>query len=101
MRLRLDSTLYQAALLRDFPLSLGMVEILVRATIKLATSHPGFDRGRSFSPNRMNTARDQCILSQFITAKMHQAVMTAEAIKDGWLVLCRLVQFPRMRGLIN
>jgi hypothetical protein len=47
MRLRLDSALYQAAPLRDFPLSLGMVETLVRAPISLAAPLPGFDGGRS------------------------------------------------------
>jgi hypothetical protein len=101
IRLRLDSALYQAAPLRDFPLSLGMGRILVRAPVKMAASRPGFGGGRSFSPSRMNTASDRCIPSQFITAKTHQAVVTAEAIKAGWLVLCRLVQFPRARGLID
>jgi hypothetical protein len=51
--LRLDSALYQAAPLRDFPLSLGMGRILVRAPVKMAASRPGF------SPSRMNTASDR------------------------------------------
>jgi hypothetical protein len=93
--LRLDSALYQAAPLRDFPLSLGMGRILVRAPVKMVASRPGF------SPSRMNTASDRCNPSQFIAAKTHQAVVTVEAIKAGWLVLCPLVQFPRTRGLID
>jgi hypothetical protein len=102
--LRLDSALYQAAPLRDFPLSLGMGRILVRAPVKMAASRLGFSPSSMNTASdrcRMNTASDRCNPSQFIAAKTHQAVVTVEAIKAGWLVLYPLVQFPRARGLID
>jgi hypothetical protein len=72
-----------------------MGRILVRAPVKMVASRLGF------SSSRMNTASDRCNPSQFIAAKMHQAVVTVEAIKAGWLVLYPLVQLPRVRGLID
>jgi hypothetical protein len=97
MRLRLDSALYHAAPLRDFPRSLGMV----RAAACSAVSLPGCDGGRNLKLNRMNTARVQFTSPLFISAITHHAVVPAEAIKAGLLLLWLQVQIPRARGLID
>lgn len=97
MRLRLDSALYHAAPLRDFPRSLGMV----RAAACSAISLPDCDGGRKLQLNRMNTARVQFPSPLFISSIKHHTIMPAEAIKAGLLLLWLQVQIPRARGLID
>jgi hypothetical protein len=109
-RWRRDSALYQAAPLRDFPLILGMVETLegTRVPVGLASLPQSFSGALSFCSEGVccgcaggvNTARSQCFSAQFLPMIMRNTIMTANAIKAWCWVLCRLVQFPRARGLI-
>jgi hypothetical protein len=107
MRLRRDSALYQAAPLRDFPLSLGMVEapggVRIGGGRNCSSASPFsiFGGGRKCSSDRMSAAKGQCSSTLSIATIKHQTAMPAIAINAVLLVLCRLVPLPRARGLIN